>query len=91
MEEGSDLNSGGEPVANSPEQCPKCGDGMEQGFVLDNTYAARVVSQWVAGAPLKSFWLGTKLPDEKLVPIGTYRCSSCGYLESYARQEFAPT
>jgi hypothetical protein len=60
---------------------------MEQGFVLDNTYGARVVSP--AGAPLKSFWAGTKLPDEKLVPIGTYRCSSCGYLELYARQEFA--
>ena len=55
-------------VANSPEQCPKCGSGMEQGFVLDNTYGARVVSQWAAGAPLKSFWAGTKLPDEKLVP-----------------------
>jgi len=26
---------------------------MEQGFVLDNTYAARVVSQWAAGAPSK--------------------------------------
>ena len=62
---------------------------MEQGFVLDHDYSARVVSQWAAGVPLKSFWSGTKLPDEKLIPIGTYRCSSCGYLESYARQEFA--
>jgi len=62
---------------------------MEQGYVLDNTYCARVVRQWAAGAPLKSFWAGTKLPDEKLVPIGTYRCLSCGYLELYARQEFA--
>jgi len=62
---------------------------MEQGFVLDNTYAARVVSQWAAGAPLKNFWGSAKLPDEDLVPIGTYRCSSCGYLELYARQEFA--
>jgi predicted nucleic-acid-binding Zn-ribbon protein len=76
-------------VANSPQQCSKCGSGMEQGFVLDNTHGARGVSLWVAGAPLKSLWFGTKLPDEKLVPIGTYRCSSCGYLESYARQEFA--
>jgi hypothetical protein len=33
--------------------------------------------------------MGLKLPDEKLVPIGTYRCSSCGFLEQYARQEFA--
>jgi len=62
---------------------------MEQGFVLDNTHGARVVSHWVPGAPLKSFWTGTKLPDEKVIPVGTYRCSSCGFLESYARHEFA--
>ncbi len=61
---------------------------MEQGFVLDNAHAARVVSQWAPGAPLKSFWTGTKVPDKETLPIGTYRCSSCGYLESYARSEF---
>ena len=75
-------------MAHSPERCPKCGSGMEQGFVLDNTHGARVVSHWAPGAPLKSFWVGTKLPDEKQVPIGAYRCSSCGYLELYARDEF---
>jgi len=63
---------------------------MEQGFVLDKTHGAQMVSQWVPGAPLKSFWVGTKAPGDDLVPIGTYRCSSCGYLESYARHEFAP-
>jgi hypothetical protein len=62
---------------------------MEQGFVVDNAHGARVVSEWVPGAPLKSFWTGTKLPTGDLsLPIGTYRCSSCGYLESYAREEF---
>lgn len=62
---------------------------MEQGFVLDNTYGGRVVSHWAAGAPVKSIWTGTKLSEEDLVPIGAYRCSSCGFLELYARQEFA--
>ena len=77
-------------MAATTHQCPKCKAGMEQGFVLDNKHHHdRVVSHWAAGAPLKSFWLGTKLPEEKLVPIGTYRCSSCGYLESYAKPEFA--
>ena len=61
---------------------------MEQGFVLDSTSHATLVSHWAAGPPLKSFF-GTKAAQEKLVPIGTYRCSSCGYLELYARQEFA--
>jgi hypothetical protein len=62
---------------------------MEQGFVLDNTHGGRLVSQWAPGAPLESFWVGTKLPHDDLIPIGTYRCSSCGFLESYARDEFA--
>jgi hypothetical protein len=63
---------------------------MEQGFILDNSHAAQLVSHWVPGAPRKSFWVGTKVPDkEALIPIGAFRCSSCGYLESYARPEFA--
>ncbi|MBI3201269.1 MAG: hypothetical protein HYZ29_06960 [Myxococcales bacterium] len=77
-------------MTTSPEQCPKCEGPMERGFVLDNTYGKRLVSHWAPGAPQKSFWLGTALPDEELIPIGTFRCSSCGYLESYARDEFAP-
>lgn len=76
-------------MSPTPDQCPKCNGQMEQGFVLDFTYGTRLVSQWVAGAPEKSFWVGTKLPTEKLTPIGTFRCTSCGFLESYARPEFA--
>jgi hypothetical protein len=53
------------------------------------TYGGRVVSKWAAGAPIKSVWSGTKLPEEKLIPVGAFRCASCGYLESYARDEFA--
>ena len=70
--------------------CPKCDADMEQGFILDNTYGGRLVSQWVPGPPRKSFWVMTKVPDERaLLPIGAFRCSSCGYLESHARPEFA--
>jgi hypothetical protein len=70
-------------------ECPKCAGQMEQGFVLDYSYGARLVSHWAAGAPSKSFWFATKLPEEELIPIGTYRCSTCGYLEAFARPEFA--
>lgn len=55
---------------------------------MDNSQGARSVGHWVPGPPEKSFWRGTKLPDEELIPIGTFRCGSCGYLESYARAEF---
>lgn len=70
-------------------ECAKCHGRMEQGFVMDNTHGARVVSHWAAGAPQKSFWTGTKAPKGKLIPIGTFRCASCGYLESFAMPEFA--
>jgi hypothetical protein len=62
---------------------------MVQGFVMDNTYGGRLVSQWSEGTPQKSFWQGTKMPEEKQIPIGTFRCDGCGFLESYAREEFA--
>lgn len=62
---------------------------MEQGFVIDRDYGNRRLGQWAAGAPRKSFMTGTKLPEDEPISIGTYRCESCGYLESYARPEFA--
>jgi len=62
---------------------------MDRGFVLDRSETGLFVSHWAAGAPRKSFWQGTKLPDKNVVPIATFRCSACGYLESYASHEFA--
>jgi hypothetical protein len=73
--------------------CPKCNGAMEQGFTVDlgmsdiTTFGSRYVSRWAPGAPLKSLLFKTKVPTT--VPIGTFRCASCGYLESYARPEFA--
>jgi len=75
-------------MMSNNQSCPKCQNEMEQGFVLDNTYGARIVSHWSAGQPKKSFWTGTKLSEEKQIPIGTFRCKNCGYLESFARPEF---
>ena len=74
-------------MATSLQKCPKCGGSMAQGFVIDMN-GTRSISMWAAGAPVSSLWLGTKTP-EAVIPIGTYRCSSCGYLESFARPEFA--
>src|ERR1700722_15332795 len=80
-----------EQMTNTSNRCPKCSDEMQQGFVADVSTSAHLVSHWYPGPPLKSFWSGTKGPGshpEQLVPIGTFRCKSCGYLESYARTEF---
>ncbi len=73
------------------KSCPKCEGEMEQGFVLDNTNGGRLVSHWSSGQPKESFWTGTKLSQEKQIPIGTFRCKGCGFLESFARPEFGAT
>ena len=76
-------------MSTEQTRCPKCGGGMAQGFVVDvHQYGSRRISSWVEGAPQKSFWFGTTAPDMNGLPIGTFRCQNCGFLESFARLEF---
>jgi len=77
-------------MSTEQTRCPKCGGGMAQGFVVDvHQYGSRRVSSWVEGAPQKSFWVGTSISNLTNIPIGTFRCENCGFLESFARPEFA--
>jgi hypothetical protein len=65
---------------------------MVQGFTCGREGPNRIVSTWDEGAPEKVGWLFRqvrKAPREKCIPIGIFRCSACGFLESYARPEFA--
>ena len=66
-------------------ECPKCRARMDEGFIKDQTHGAVLASKWVEGPPEKSFWRGIKTRRKKQVQVMTYRCSKCGYLESYAR------
>jgi hypothetical protein len=68
-------------------RCPKCDDVMVQGFVPDMNYQQIGISIWVEGRPRRD-WCGTDADWERSVPIGTFRCRSCGFLEWYARPEF---
>ena len=68
----------------SDPRCPKCHGRMEEGFILDNSYGARLQSAWVEGKPKRSFWTGVKFREEAKRPIATFRCEGCGYLESFA-------
>ncbi len=69
--------------------CAKCDTPMERGFLADFTHGAVMVSGWFAGAPKKSFWLGTKIDYKQVIPTATFRCPTCGYLESYANPDYA--
>ena len=57
---------------------------METGFIVDGVPHGNQQAHWAEGEPQKSFWTGIKVPREAL-PITTYRCIKCGYLESYAQ------
>jgi hypothetical protein len=64
--------------------CPKCQKEMHAGFVADYSGGVVFESRWVEGR-FATKWLRTKLRSQKpAVPITTYRCTSCGYLESFA-------
>ena len=64
--------------------CPKCHSSMVEGFVADRTDSGWRVSGWVEGTPEKNFWGGVKLRGKKPAEIATWRCRSCGFLESHA-------
>lgn len=64
------------------KKCPKCGGEFEEGLTSD-------VSGQAMEPTMKPFW-GTKIRTivgglENPHEVTTYRCKSCGYLESYAK------
>jgi hypothetical protein len=68
---------------NAPE-CLRCSTQMEIGVTIDNTHGANLQPKWTDGIPEIRFFTGLVLKGKTKHPISTYRCPSCGYLESYA-------
>lgn len=80
-------------MSQSVLSCPKCNGEMVLGHVLDIAPNGACVGQWTKGEPKKvwrflCWYYPIRIPES--TPIGTFRCGSCGFLESYARSEFAP-
>jgi hypothetical protein len=63
--------------------CPKCKQPMQEGFPLDRDPGGRQ-AQWVEGRSEYGLF-GLRWVRRKRLPITSYRCPSCGYLESYAK------
>lgn len=71
-----------EDTMKSPD-CIRCHTRMELGFIPDLGEGMRQQS-WAPGTPERSIWTGLKIKREEVRHVVTYRCPSCGYLESYA-------
>jgi len=55
---------------------------MIEGIIFDNTRYGPSLPAWQPGKPERT-WRGFKRKKTRS-PITTFRCESCGYLESYA-------
>ncbi len=71
-------------------QCPKCQGLMERGFLPNVIQGGLLVMNWVQGVPHQTFWSAVQ-PERgsDKIPVGAFRCQTCGFLEFYARTEFA--
>jgi hypothetical protein len=57
---------------------------MEVGYLLDRGHTNFQQLTWIAGAPEFRGTGNVKYEDKPRIQTDTWRCKSCGYLESYA-------
>jgi hypothetical protein len=62
--------------------CLRCGGSMEEGYTLDQGMGAFPRTAWIRRRPRRRF---LRPPFREWNWITTYRCTQCGYLESYAK------
>lgn len=69
-------------------KCIRCQARMECGYLPDGGDTNLLFRHWWAAGTYKlDCWKHPKVSRDQLVPVTTYRCPNCGYLESYAMQE----
>ena len=73
-------------MASRSLSCPRCSGSMEPGYIIDESYGKSGPEKWVEGTPEWSVWTGLKLRGKAKLEVSTYRCRSCGFLESYATE-----
>ena len=67
--------------------CTKCSSDMEEGFIIDYGHSQfRQVASWIPGPAEKGGFSGVKIKDKRQIPLRTFRCTACGYLELYATE-----
>jgi hypothetical protein len=77
-------------MSASTKNCPKCNGLMTIGFIADRgSNISRFVAEWIEGEPEKVRYLGTsgsnlEVEGRRKLPISSFRCEDCGYLEAFA-------
>jgi hypothetical protein len=68
------------------KSCTKCNGSMEEGFIPDlGDKSVLQTSDWYEGLPERPRWFGRlKTSGKRRFLVRSYRCTRCGYIESYA-------
>lgn len=72
-----------------PRRCSKCEGRMEVGFPVDASRNRVAPGQWAQGEPSYWFLKLLRMKGRRRYRIETWRCTTCGYLESYAAEAVA--
>jgi|HubBroStandDraft_6_1064221.scaffolds.fasta_scaffold1027281_1 hypothetical protein len=64
--------------------CTECGGTMESGYLLDVAENGAVLPTWTGGAPTRGWFGRLKIDRKSLRWVMTDRCTSCGFLKSFA-------
>jgi len=73
-----------------PSQCPKCGGSMAEGHVMGRTSSSiPALGSWVEGKPERSIWTGLKYKGKSRMDLAAFRCTRCGFVETYATTDSA--
>ena len=66
------------------ERCIRCEGELELGFMIDKSDFISQ-AQWASGKPNTSLWRISPIQSgSQILSVVTYRCKSCGRLESFA-------
>ena len=70
-------------------RCARCQSKMDEGFLIDVEHGSAHVTQWASGTPAYHLFRILKMKGRRKIPVQTWRCASCGFLESYANDATA--
>ncbi len=72
-------------------KCPKCDGEMEEGLLVDRSFGGAQKATWVRGNELPTIKITAWPPGIEITgkrhTLSVFRCTSCGFLEAYAKGE----
>ena len=72
--------------SSTVKKCTKCFESMEEGIVVDRgPYNFPLQPHWMKGSVEFSWKTGVKTMSGRVRDVATWRCTTCGYLESYTK------